>query len=229
MRRLAQFVLLLLLAGCLAQAAEIIDRIVATVNGKPILQSDWDLAVRCEAFIDHRSLQTLTPEEQKATLDRLIDQELIRQQTKDVELPEISAAEVQQQIQQIRAQRGEAVNDSQWQANLQHYGLTETDLADRIRMQLRILAFVQRRLRPNVHIDSATIEAYYREKLLPELRRQGADPAPLVEVSPKIEELLSQQRVDTMLSAWLQDLRRQSEIHIASDSGPPPQDLGQHE
>lgn len=218
-RRLFQIVLLCLLATGVARAADVIDRIVATVNGKPILQSDWDLAVRCEAFLDHRPLQGLTPEQQKATLDRLIDQELLRQQNQEIDLPEITPAQVQQQIKEIRSQYPDGGSEAGWQAALRHYGLTEDDLNDRVHMQLQILAFVERRLRPNVHIDSATIEAYYRDKLLPELRRQGAVPAPLVQVSPQIEELLSQQRVDTMLSAWLQDLRRQSEIHIAANIG----------
>lgn len=218
-RRFFQIVLLCLLTAGLAQAADVIDRIVATVNGKPILQSDWDLAVRCEAFLDHRPLEGLTPEQQKATLDRLIDQELLRQQNQEIDLPEITPPQVQQQIKEIRSQYPDGSSDSAWQADLRHYGLTAEDLNDRVHTQLQILAFVERRLRPNVHIDSATIEAYYRDKLLPELRRQGAAPAPLVQVSPQIEELLSQQRVDTMLSAWLQDLRRQSEIHIAANAG----------
>ena len=218
-RRFYQIVLFCLLTAGLAQAADVIDRIVATVNGKPILQSDWDLAVRCEAFLDHRPLEGLTPEQQKATLDRLIDQELLRQQNQEIDLPEITPAQVQQQIKEIRSQYPDGGSDSAWQADLRHYGLTAEDLNDRVHTQLQILAFVERRLRPNVHIDSATIEAYYRDKLLPELRRQGAAPAPLVQVSPQIEELLSQQRVDTMLSAWLQDLRRQSEIHIAANAG----------
>lgn len=218
-RRFFQIVLLCLLTAGLAQAADVIDRIVATVNGKPILQSDWDLAVRCEAFLDHRPLEGLTPEQQKETLDRLIDQELLRQQNQEIDLPEITPAQVQQQIKEIRSQYPDGGSDSAWQADLRHYGLTAEDLNDRVHTQLQILAFVERRLRPTVHIDSATIAAYYRDKLLPELRRQGAVPAPLVQVSPQIEELLSQQRVDTMLSAWLQDLRRQSEIHIAANAG----------
>ncbi len=216
-RRLLQIGLLCLMAAGLARAADVIDRIVATVNGEPILQSDWDQAVRCEAFLDHRPLEKLTAAEQKATLDRLIDQQLLRQQSKEIDLPDITPAQVEQQIREIRSQYPGGASDSGWQSDLRHYGLTQADLNDRIRTQLQILAFVERRLRPNVHIDSASIEAYYRDKLLPELRRQGAEPAPLVQVSPQIEELLSQQRVDTMLSDWLQDLRRQSEIHIASN------------
>src|SRR6059036_3866392 len=52
--------------------ADILDRIVATVNGHIILQSDWEDEIRYEAFINGRTLTTLTPATRKASLDRLI-------------------------------------------------------------------------------------------------------------------------------------------------------------
>lgn len=75
------FVALLLVAsGFPASAGDIIDRIVATVNRSIILQSDWEDAVRYEAFIGGRPLDHVTNEDRKAALDRLIDQELLREQ-----------------------------------------------------------------------------------------------------------------------------------------------------
>ena len=225
MRRLLQLGLLVLFVTGLLHAGSVIDRVIATVNGKPILQSDWDLAVRCEAFLNHRALDKLTATEQRATLDRLIDQELIRQQTKGAEPNPIPADELQKQLQEIRSQA--SVDSAGWATALQRYGLTEADLGDRLSAQWQILSFAEQRLRPSVHIDSDSIEAYYRNTLLPELTRHGAQPAPLVEVSPRIEELLSQQRVDTLLTAWLQDLRRQSDIRIEPDTAASARELDQ--
>ena len=73
---------------------------------------------------------------------------------------------------------------------------------------------METRLRPNIHIDSGSIETYYREKLLPELRQSGVKEVPLVQVSPKIRELLAQQRMNELLAAWLHDLRGQSDIRV---------------
>jgi hypothetical protein len=44
---------------------------------------------------------------------------------------------------------------------------------------------------------------------------------PLVEVSPKIEELLTQRRMNELLASWLHDLRSQSDIRMgaAAESG----------
>src|SRR5580693_7517293 len=94
-----------LLAGpSTSWAGEVLDRIVATVNGHIILQSDWDDALRCQAFEDGRSLDQLPPAEHKAALDRLIDQELLREQMHSSDFQHASTQEVTQRIQDIRRQ-----------------------------------------------------------------------------------------------------------------------------
>ena len=70
--------------------AEVIDRIVATVNGQIILLSDWEDSLRFEAFTSGRPLNRFTAEERKAVLDRLIDRELLREQ--------LHAADIQQPL-----------------------------------------------------------------------------------------------------------------------------------
>ncbi len=80
-------------------AGDVLDRIVATVNGHIILQSDWDDALRCQAFEDGRTLEQLPPAEHKAALDRLIDQELLREQMHSSSFQHASEQEVAQRIQ----------------------------------------------------------------------------------------------------------------------------------
>src|SRR4030081_1622747 len=60
-----------------AWAGEVIDRIVATVNGRIILESDWNDALCYEALLNGRSLSEFPSDERRAVLDRLIDQELL--------------------------------------------------------------------------------------------------------------------------------------------------------
>ena len=67
------------------RAGEIVDRIVANVNGHILLQSDWEEELAFEAFANARPLDALTPAERKAALDRLIDQELLREQVRPSE------------------------------------------------------------------------------------------------------------------------------------------------
>ena len=56
--RLAVALLLCAVALPAAWAGEVIDRIVATVNGHIILQSDWDEALCYEALLSGRAIRT---------------------------------------------------------------------------------------------------------------------------------------------------------------------------
>ena len=71
--------------------AEVIDRIVATVNGHVVLQSDWEDALRYEAFSSGHPLDHLTAEDRKSALDHLIDQELLREQLRAPDSPHASS------------------------------------------------------------------------------------------------------------------------------------------
>src|SRR3979409_672524 len=62
-----------------AGAGQIVDRMVANVNGHILLQSDWEEEVSFEAFVDARSPDSFTAKERKAALDRLIDEGLLRE------------------------------------------------------------------------------------------------------------------------------------------------------
>src|SRR6266436_5985688 len=151
MRKFPHFVALLLLAGtasCLF-AADVIDRIVATVNGHVILQSDWDDAVRFEALADGRPLDQLTDQDRSRALDRLIDQELLREQAQSGDAPAPRSEEVQQRIQDIQQQHS-ATEPGAWQSELHRYALNQPQLEAYIAHDLAVLHQVEARLRPAV-------------------------------------------------------------------------------
>lgn len=202
----------LLMMASPAHAGDIVDRIVATVNGHAILQSDWEDALHYEAFIAGHSSEQLTSAERKAALDRLIDQELLRQQIRSADFQHASDQEIAARIQEIRRQYPGADSDSGWHAALTRYGLTQKELKNRVALQLDLLGLVDARLRPTVQIDSKSIESYYNQELLPQLRQSGAQQIPLAQASPKIKELLTQRKIDQLLTSWLQTLRTGSEI-----------------
>lgn len=195
-----------------APAGEILDRIVATVNGHIILQSDWEDAVRYEAFIADRPADQFTTEDRKAALDRLIDQELLREQMRAADFQQATDEEVAKRVLEIRKQYVAADSDAAWQAVLARCGITANELKQRVTLQLNLMRLVDARLRPSVNIDAKSIESYYNQELLPQLRQAGAKDVALTEVTPKIKELLTQQKVNELLTAWLQSLRAGSEI-----------------
>ena len=195
-----------------AGAAEVIDRIVATVNGHIILLSDWEDSLRFEAFSGGRALDALTPADRKAALDHLIDQELLREQLRSADSAHATPEEVTTRVAEIRQQYPEAQSESGWHALLQRYQLNEESLRRRVALQLDLLNLVDSRLRPTVNIDAKSIESYYNQELLPQLRQAGGQDVPLAEVTGKIKELLTQKKISQLLTAWLQNLRAGSDI-----------------
>ena len=214
---------MLMAAGFPAWAGEIIDRIVATVNRSVILQSDWDDAVRYEAFIGGRPLDHITNEDRKAALDRLIDQELLREQV-HLANPAVASEqeEVAKRIEEIRKQYPGAEAEAGWLDKLARYGLTEAGLKDRVAAQIELMGLVEARLRASVTIDSNSIQRYYNQELLPQLHQLHAQDVPLSEASPQIKELLIEQKVSELLTTWLQSLRAGSEIHTVTPSSDSP-------
>ena len=211
----------LLAAFSLARAqAEVIDRIVATVNGHVILQSDWDDALRYEALLNGGRLTDFTDDERRAVLDRLIDQELLGEQMKAAYFQHASESEAATRIAEARKLYPEAATDEGWQLVLASFGLTEKDLVAHVEQQIDLMRLVDARLRPAVQIDSKTIEAYYREKFVPQLKQTGAGEVALADVSSQIRELLTEEKVNELLVSWLQTLRSESKVRVAAAAQP---------
>ncbi len=222
-RKLFTFVgTLALLTTAFAAGAEVIDRIVATVNGHIILFSDWEDSLRYEAFSSGRPADRMTTDDRKSALDHLIDQELLREQLKDSDVLHPSSEEVAQRVAEIRKQFPEAETELGWRKLLDSYRLSEENLKSRVAAELDLMRLVDARLRPSVTVDSKSIESYYSEELLPQLRQSGGQNVPLADVTAKIKELLTQKKISQLLTAWLQDLRAGSEIRaeaLAAGSG----------
>jgi peptidyl-prolyl cis-trans isomerase SurA len=195
-------------------SAEVLDRIIATVNGHVILQSDWDEALCYEALLSNRTLAQFSDDDRRAVLDRLIDQELLHEQMNSAGFVHATDAEVDTRLAETHKLYPQAALPQQWQALLDQYHLTQTDLRVRIRTQIDLMRLVDARLRPAVQIDSKSIEAYYRDQFVPKLKQSGAADVPLAEVSSKIREVLTQQKVSELLVSWLQTLRSEGDVHI---------------
>ncbi len=207
---------LILPAAC---AGEVIDRIIATVNGHIILQSDWDEALCYEALLNGRALNQFTDDDRRAVLDRLIDQELLSEQMKSALFEHASQAEAAVRLADARKHYPEAATDQGWQAVLARFSLSEKDLVAHVQQQIDLMRLVDARLRPAVQIDSKTIEAYYREKFVPQLKQPVAGEAPSAEVAAKIRELLTQEKVNELMISWLQSLRSESKVSVPGPIG----------
>jgi peptidyl-prolyl cis-trans isomerase SurA len=203
---------ILLLAPMAAFAGEVIDGVIATVNRKPLLQSDWDDAVRFEAFMQQKPLASVTEVDRASALQRLIDRRVLEIQMTDSNYLAPSREEIRADIAKLRAQIPAASDEPGWQKLIAEYGFSQREIESNVRREMQMMNFIEVRLRPNVHVQPEEIEAYYRTQVLPDMEKAGVKVVTLQEVEPKIRELLVQQRMDELLDAWMHNLRQQTQI-----------------
>jgi hypothetical protein len=207
------------MAVCMALTAssmgsQIVDRVVTNVNGHVVLQSDWEQEVAFEALSNGRDPESFTSEERNAALDRLIDQELLREQVRPSQPApaEQVAARVAEVRNEVRKVYPDCATDAGWHATLQRYGLTQSALEKRLAEEIQVMKLVEDRLRPAIQIDQRAVETYYHDQLLPELKRAGGSTTPLNEVFGRIKNLLTEKKMNELLSGWLASLRSESHI-----------------
>jgi peptidyl-prolyl cis-trans isomerase SurA len=213
MRRISHIAIcILLLAPMAVFAAEVIDGVIATVNRKPLLRSDWDDAVRFEAFMQQKPLSAVTEADRVSALQRLIDRQLLEIQMAGPDYLAPSRDEVRANLAKLRAQIPVASSEQGWERLIAAYGFSRRQIEANVRQEMQMMNFIEVRLRPNVHVQPEEVELYYRSQVVPDLERAGGKVVTLSEVEPRIRELLVQQHMDELLDAWLHNLRQQTHI-----------------
>ena len=174
-----------------ALGAETLDRIAVTVGQEVITESRVILDLRVAAFLDRKPVD-LSSAAKRQSAQRLVDQVLILREAMDshVTLPSVEA---------VAGLVTPYPAESDFQANLKRYGISERDLGAHLLAGLRTLTFTDLRFRPDVQVSQEDIRAYYDK-----LPVSAAAPNPSFEDSrDQIEKLLVEQRVLDDLDKWL--------------------------
>jgi hypothetical protein len=194
---------LFLLCGFRLQA-EVIDRILATVGGGLVLQSDAVAVVRL-GFVQVPAGR----EGLQWTLDRLIERRLMLIEVDRFGPPEPPLVEIDRRVQQIDERIG---SGERLDAILRETGLSVEQLRLYVRDDLRIEAYIQQRFGATFQPTEEDILAYYREhpaeftrdgKLQPFAQARGAARAAVV----------AQLRAAAVRD-WISGLRRRTEVNI---------------
>lgn len=224
MRPRLHFVMVLLLAA--AAQAQVVDRMVAVVNKRVILESELDQATRVEFLMQAKPIKSLTSADRTAVMERLIDRSLLDQQIVNPAMLDPAPEELKSKIEELRQGIPGATTNENWKTILAGYGLAQQDVEEQLTSQFRILRFIDLRFRGLVRIDKKEIAAYYQDRFLPEVHKRNASEPQLSEVSDKIEQILAEQRIDELLNNWLKTLRAQAHIErmlpaTAANAGTP--------
>ena len=207
-------IVLLLALPLTLQGGELLDRIVARVNAHVILQSDWDDEVRFETFMSGRKPENVGVEQRQAALDRLIDQELLREQMRTTNLKPVASEKIKKQIDDLKGEQARELPAQSWKATLSKYQLSEKVIEQHVAAELEQLQLIDMRFRPSIRVSDADVAGYYREQVVPKLPTSA--PLSLDEAAPEIREILIQQKINQLLNSWLETLRSQSRIQVLS-------------
>ena len=216
---------IVLLLTSLGQA-QVVDRMVAVVNKRVLLESEVDQAARVEFLLQGKPISSLNQADRAAVLERLIDRALLDQQIVNQAMLDPTPAELAEKVREVRAGMPGGESDERWKAILSDYGLAPGDLEEQLISQFRILRFVDLRFRGLVRVEKDAIAAYYQDRFLPEVRKRNVGEPALAEVSDKIEQILAEQRIGDLLNNWLKTLRAQAHIERMLGAGPPPSNAG---
>lgn len=216
-------VLLLIALSCPGPAAgagqggEVrLDRLLAEVNGRVITLSDLELARDLNAVLMFG--RGGAPSSMREELERLVDQELLRRELERFGVEEEEGGYVQARLAELRKGYAEIGG---LPALLRRLGLLETELVAYLRLQAKLLRFIDLRFKPFVSAGDDEIASYYEESFARRLRAAGLPVPPLAEAAEKIRSILIEEKVNAALDEWLRHARSASRIEYFLDEGGP--------
>jgi hypothetical protein len=202
MIRLAVFLPLLL--ASLAVRAEVIDRVLATVGGALVLQSDVAAASRLGLVTPPAGVDRV-----QWTLDRLIERRLMLTEVERYAPPEPDRTLVDARMHAIDERIG---SGEKLDAIMRETGMTVEQLRLFVRDDLRLEAYLQQRFGGFYQPTEDEIVRFYKENA-EQFTRAGAL-IPFNDAREQVRAAVMAERRSAAVREWLAGLRRRTEVNI---------------
>jgi len=193
----------------LLSGAAVIDRIAVIVGKRAIKTSDIDRELRVSSFLNRQPLNE-SPSARRQVAERLIDQEMVRQDLLNGQYSQPTEKDAGDFLQQFRRDRFGG-SETQLRVDLERYGLTEEQLQRYFLWQLTVLRYIDQRFRNGVVVTDEEVAAYYRQHRA-ELQTAYPQNNGLEALAPKIRESMTGERIDQAFEEWLAETRRGVQI-----------------
>jgi hypothetical protein len=206
--------LFLLVSASISQAQEVVDKIVATVNGGVrtdlITYSDllWQMALQPNTPIDNPSSEALN-----RTLQLIINQRLIYQEAE--KLPTIIPTE-KEITDELTTLIKLFPSQADFMERAQRVGLTTEQLREIIRQRVAIEKYLDFRFRSFTVVTPKEVSDYYRDVYTPRFQRQypGRIVPTFEQVSKQLEAQLTEDKIESETTSFLDTARERAEITI---------------
>jgi hypothetical protein len=170
---------------------EVLERVVAVVNGRPLLLSET------------RALARVRGVDPDQALELLMDETLMYEQASRSPQAAVSADEEQAALVDLLRERSDLREN-----------LNAQDLRRLLRRQSAILKYVEFRFRPQARPSDEEVATAYAEE------HEGRPEAPAFEtVAEALRERLTRQRLDVLVEEWVRGLRQDADLrHVSPPS-----------
>jgi hypothetical protein len=200
-----------------ARTVEVVDRMVAVVNGRELITySDllWQLALQPGVPLDNPRQEDL-----RRALDLLVDQRLIAQEAG--KLPSVAPKE-QEVIDEIKRIIGFFPSQADFYQRLGRVGLGEdsTQFREIVQERVRIQKYLDFRFRSFTVVTPQEVEAYYRDVYVPRRRRQspGQIIPELKTVFDELKKELVENKIESDTDDFLEEARAAAQITILDET-----------
>lgn len=207
-------------AGCLAgaravQAAdvEILDRVVASVDYHAITESDVNKEYRVERFLDGEMPQSPPDAQARNRIrQRLVERMLLFQEVEKGLASNATGKAASSEWEEIQKKFDSA---EAFQTAFEALGLSREQVLRRLHVRDAILHLIDQRLRPEAFPEPSDVETYYKKTFVPAYLKRNQGPAPpFSDVEGRIREILTQQKINKLLDAWLNDLKTSHRVEL---------------
>ncbi len=189
-------------------AAEILDRVVASIGQEAITASDVAEEYRFERFLDAQwpapppNSASLASARERLTYQMLLTREENPGPAEKAQSEEAAAA-------RLATLRKAFARAEDFDGALHDLGMTESEVLARIAQQELLLRLIDQRLRPTASPSDDEVAGYYRSTFVPEFQKKngGAAAPPLSAVEGQIREILIQKRINELLEQWIEELK----------------------
>ena len=186
-------------------AQQVVDRIAARVEGDIITLSELRELGGYQQLVQGRA------ESDDRLLAELIDQWIVNAEATAARFPRPIEAEVNREIERAEKQ---FASPEAYRQRLGEIGLSVAAVRRLVERQLYLARYLDYKFRPAVHVDSAAMERYYAEDLVPALKARGQAVPPLESVQDQIRELLIERGISQRAARWLDETRSRIKIEI---------------
>jgi len=202
-------ILIFTLLAAAAGLAQMVNCIVAVVNGEIITLLDVEIAAEFGLGDDPAAGPGADP--RLAALDALIDRKVVLSLAREVQ--GLSGEELDAASAELRA----AVGEDAFAAKLKKFGLDSRDLEPYLEDRILYERALDLRFSQSIPVSVTEVERHYRDIYVPEQARLGAGAEPLDRIAGAIESRIRGEQRDRQTASWVLDMRQRADIQIKKD------------